>query len=103
VASIPFGSLDKRVLYGVFDGPHYAYGVCFAADQAKRLGLNAVSATGFGVADDEDCWRSRESPAPVAKQIRSGVSPHPTQHLVEILSKSLYAVYLLLYFFPKRG
>ena len=29
--------------------------------------------------------------------------PHPIQHLVQILYKTLYDVYLLLYFCPKRG
>jgi hypothetical protein len=31
------------------------------------------------------------------------IFPHPTQHLVDILSKTTYAVSLLLYFYPKRG
>ena len=46
----PFGSLATRVRYGVFDRPHYAYGVYFAADLAKRLGLHAISVIEFGVA-----------------------------------------------------
>ena len=46
----PFGSVDTRVRYGVFDRPHYAYGVYSAADLAKRLGLNTISVVEFGVA-----------------------------------------------------
>jgi hypothetical protein len=44
------GSLETRVRYGVFDRPHYAYGVYFAADLARRLGLKAISVIEFGVA-----------------------------------------------------
>jgi hypothetical protein len=46
----PKGSLETRVRYGVFDRPHYAYGVYHAADLARRLGLKAISAIEFGVA-----------------------------------------------------
>jgi hypothetical protein len=46
----PFGSVATRVRYGVFDRPHYAYGVYSAADQAKRLGLDAIQVIEFGVA-----------------------------------------------------
>ncbi len=46
----PLGSLATRVRYGIFDRPHYAYGVYSAADQAKRLGLNAIQVIEFGVA-----------------------------------------------------
>jgi hypothetical protein len=44
------GSLETKVRYGVFDRPHYAYGVYFAAEQAKRLGLKAITVIEFGVA-----------------------------------------------------
>jgi hypothetical protein len=46
----PFGSLETRVQYGIFDRPHYAYGVFHAADLAKRLGVKAISVIEFGVA-----------------------------------------------------
>jgi hypothetical protein len=46
----PLGSLATRVRYGIFDRPHYAYGVYSAADLAKRLGLNAIQVIEFGVA-----------------------------------------------------
>jgi hypothetical protein len=46
----PFGSVETRVRYGVFDRPHYAYGVYAAADLARRLGLNTISAIELGVA-----------------------------------------------------
>ncbi|HXB67055.1 MAG TPA: hypothetical protein VNY05_02360 [Candidatus Acidoferrales bacterium] len=45
-----FGSVDTRVRYGVFDRPHYAYGVYAAADLAKRLGLDRISVIEMGVA-----------------------------------------------------
>lgn len=46
----PLGSCATRVRYGIFDRPHYAYGVYAAADLGKRLGLNAISVIEFGVA-----------------------------------------------------
>lgn len=46
----PIGSVATRVRYGIFDRPHYAYGVYSAADLAKRLGLNAIQVIEFGVA-----------------------------------------------------
>jgi hypothetical protein len=46
----PVGSVDTKVKYGVFDRPHYAYGVYSAADLAKRLGLNTISVVEMGVA-----------------------------------------------------
>jgi hypothetical protein len=46
----PFGSVDTRVRYGIFDRPHYAFGVYAAADLAKRLGLDAISVIELGVA-----------------------------------------------------
>ncbi|HEV2349356.1 MAG TPA: hypothetical protein VG028_05850 [Terriglobia bacterium] len=46
----PVGSVSLRVRYGVFQRPHYAYGVYYAADLAKRLGISAISVIEFGVA-----------------------------------------------------
>ncbi len=46
----PLGSLATRVRYGIFDRPHYAYGVYAAADLARRLGLKAIQVIEFGVA-----------------------------------------------------
>jgi hypothetical protein len=46
----PLGSVATRVRYGIFDRPHYAYGVYWASDLAKRLGLNAIQVIEFGVA-----------------------------------------------------
>src|SRR5580658_9317485 len=46
----PIGSVPTRVKYGIFDRPHYAYGVYSAADLAKRLGLDAIQVIEFGVA-----------------------------------------------------
>lgn len=47
---IPVGSIDLRVRFGVFSRPHYAYGVYYAADLAKRLGLPSISVIELGVA-----------------------------------------------------
>ncbi len=47
---LPLGSVATRVRYGIFDRPHYAYGVYSATDLAKRLGLNAIQVIEFGVA-----------------------------------------------------
>lgn len=46
----PFGSVDTRIRYGIFERPHYAYGVHAAADLAKRLSLNTISVIEMGVA-----------------------------------------------------
>ena len=46
----PYGQLSTRVRYGIFDRPHYAYGVYSAAVLAKQLGLDAISAVELGVA-----------------------------------------------------
>jgi hypothetical protein len=49
-SKFPYGSVDTRVQYGIFDRPHYAYGVYSAADLAKRLGVTTISVIEFGVA-----------------------------------------------------
>lgn len=46
----PVGSMDRLVRFGIFSHPHYAYGVYAAAQQAKRLGINAISVFELGVA-----------------------------------------------------
>ena len=46
----PYGQLSTRVRYGIFDRPHYAYGVYSAAVLAKQLGLDAISVVELGVA-----------------------------------------------------
>ena len=46
----PLGSLSTRVRYGVFSRPNYAYGVYYAADLAKNLGLPGISVVELGVA-----------------------------------------------------
>jgi hypothetical protein len=45
-----FGSVETRVRYGIFNRPHYAFGVYAGANLAKRLGLNAIQTIEFGVA-----------------------------------------------------
>jgi hypothetical protein len=44
----PGGSVERRVRFGIWSRPHYAYGVYAAADQAKRLGIPAISVFEFG-------------------------------------------------------
>ena len=46
----PVGPVDLRVRFGVFPRPQYAFGVYYAADLAKRLGLPSISVIEFGVA-----------------------------------------------------
>jgi hypothetical protein len=46
----PVGSVDRRVRFGVWDRPNYAYGVYWAADLAKRLGLSGITVIEVGVA-----------------------------------------------------
>lgn len=45
----PYGSVDTRVRYGIFERPHYAYGIYRAAQQARALNIPAISAMEFGV------------------------------------------------------
>lgn len=44
------GSLDFRLRYDLFDRPHYAYCLAYAARLASRLGIKSISALEFGVA-----------------------------------------------------
>ena len=46
----PVGPVDKKVLYGIYERPHYAYGLYWSAFLAAQLGLEGVSAIEFGVA-----------------------------------------------------
>ena len=46
----PVGSLERLVRFGILPRPNYAYGVFSAAQQAKRLGIEAISVIEFGVA-----------------------------------------------------
>ena len=46
----PVGPVDTRVRFGIWTMPQYAYGVYYAAEQASRLGLSAISVMEFGVA-----------------------------------------------------
>src|SRR6185295_18251785 len=48
-ARFPTGSVATRVRYGIFERPHYAYGMYKAAQQAQALKLSAISAMEFGV------------------------------------------------------
>ena len=42
-------SFTDRLAYDAFPRPHYAYGVYYAASQAKALGIGAISVYEFGV------------------------------------------------------
>jgi hypothetical protein len=46
----PVGSVQTRTDFGIWERPHYAYGIHCAALQARGLGLPAISAIEFGVA-----------------------------------------------------
>lgn len=46
----PAGPLEKRILYGIHDRPHYAYGVYWSAFLAAALGLAGITVIEFGVA-----------------------------------------------------
>ena len=45
----PVGSVATRVRYGIFERPHYAYGIYQAAEQARKLGIPAITVMEFGV------------------------------------------------------
>jgi hypothetical protein len=47
---VPVGSVERRVRFGAFPRPHYAYGIYYAADLAKRLGIPSISVIELGVA-----------------------------------------------------
>jgi hypothetical protein len=44
------GSVPSRVKYGIYDYPHYAYGVFWSAFLCKQLGHKSMTAIEFGVA-----------------------------------------------------
>ncbi len=46
----PIGSVERRVRFGISPRPNYAYGVFAAAQQAHRLGFDAISVIELGVA-----------------------------------------------------
>src|SRR5262249_23527461 len=46
----PVGSVEQKVLHGVYPYPHYAWGVYSAAFNAKQLGIPKIAALEFGVA-----------------------------------------------------
>jgi len=70
----PYGSLDTRVRYGLFNRPHYAYGVYAAASLARRLDLKAISVVEFGVAGGRGLLALEEISGIVAKQL--GIQIH---------------------------
>lgn len=47
---IPLGGVDTRVRFGIWERPHYAYGVYSAAQLAKHLRSPGVTVIEFGVA-----------------------------------------------------
>jgi hypothetical protein len=46
----PVGSVEHKVFHGIYPYPHYAYGVYWAAFNARQLGIERISAIEFGVA-----------------------------------------------------
>lgn len=46
----PYGNIPDRVRYGIWERPHYAYGVFQAAKLAAALNLPGISVLEFGVA-----------------------------------------------------
>jgi hypothetical protein len=48
--TFPFGSVQLRTEFDIWDRPNYAYGLFMSAQQAKALGIGAISAIEFGVA-----------------------------------------------------
>jgi hypothetical protein len=71
---VPFGSLDTRVRFGIFDQPHYAYGVYSAANLAKRLGLREITAIELGVAGGQGLLGLERVADVVASHLGIGVS-----------------------------
>jgi len=49
-SKFPIGPVDKKVHYGIYPYPHYAYGVYWSAVLASRLGIPRITAIEFGVA-----------------------------------------------------
>jgi hypothetical protein len=49
-ARFPIGPVEAKVRFGVHDRPHYAYGVYWAAVQAKQLRIPRITAIELGVA-----------------------------------------------------
>jgi hypothetical protein len=63
----PVGSLQTRVKYGIFERPHYAYGVYAAAGLAQRLGLDTISVIELGVAGGRGLMALEKISADVAR------------------------------------
>lgn len=65
----PLGSVKTRVLFDIWNRPHYAYGVYWAAWQALRLGLPGISVIEFGVASGEGLISLEKISAEIAKEL----------------------------------
>jgi hypothetical protein len=65
----PVGSLSTRVRFGVFNRPNYAYGVYYAAELAKNLGLQDISVVELGVAGGRGLVALEEISQLVSKQL----------------------------------
>jgi len=46
----PVGPVDLKVLHGIYPYPHYAFGVYWAAFNARQLGIPRITVIEFGVA-----------------------------------------------------
>ena len=49
-ARFPIGPVHLKVHHGIYDRPHYAFGVYWAALNARQLGIPRISVIEFGVA-----------------------------------------------------
>jgi hypothetical protein len=69
----PVGSVENKVLHGIYPYPHYAYGVYWAAFNARQLGLERMAAIEFGVAGGRGLIALQKCSAEISKALGIGI------------------------------
>jgi hypothetical protein len=65
----PIGSVERRVQFGVWSRPNYAYGVYWAAKLARQLGLPGISVIELGVAGGRGLLALEDIAQQVSRQL----------------------------------
>ncbi|GAC1453981.1 MAG: hypothetical protein PVSMB6_09140 [Steroidobacteraceae bacterium] len=70
---VPLGSVQTRVLYGVFPYAQYAYGVYWSAMSAARLGIPRISVMELGVAGGRGLLALERASAEIERDLGVGI------------------------------
>lgn len=101
---LPVGAVKTRVDYGIWRRPAYAYGVYWAALQAKQLGLPGITAIELGVAGGNGLLALEEHARHIAESLSvdidvvgfdgGGGMPPPEDHrdLPHVWGRGYYAM-----------